>query len=56
MNLKALETNKGKVMCVVAYAGDSRTMTVENFEEVAKLVKSIDPTIWLHADVAMGSH
>ncbi len=51
---KALETNKGKVMCVVAYAGDSRTMTVENFEEVAKLVKSIDPTIWLHADACHG--
>lgn len=51
---KKLEENKGKVMCVVAYAGDSRTMTVDNFDEVAKLVKSIDPTIWLHADACHG--
>lgn len=51
---KKLEDNRGKIMCVVAYAGDSRTMTVDNFEEIAKLVKSIDPTIWLHADACHG--
>lgn len=46
--------NKGKVMGLVAYAGDSRTMTVDNFKEISKLVKSIDPTIWLHADACHG--
>lgn len=25
---RALNENKGKVMCVVSYAGDSRTMTI----------------------------
>ncbi|QQG43311.1 MAG: pyridoxal-dependent decarboxylase [Candidatus Daviesbacteria bacterium] len=51
---KTLEINKGKVMCVVAYAGDSRTMTVDNFTKVVKIVKAVDPTIWLHADACHG--
>ncbi len=51
---KKLVENKGKIMCVVAYAGDSRTMTVDHFDQVAKVVKSIDPTIWLHADACHG--
>ena len=49
-----LEEYKGRIMGLVAYAGDSRTMTVEHFDEVAELVKSIDPTIWLHADACHG--
>ncbi|HEX8763371.1 MAG TPA: pyridoxal-dependent decarboxylase [Candidatus Saccharimonadales bacterium] len=49
-----LETYKGRIMGLVAYAGDSRTMTVEHFDKVASLVKSIDPTIWLHADACHG--
>ncbi len=54
-DLKAkLEKNRGKIMGLVAYAGDSRTMTVDNFQAIAKLVKSIDPTIWLHADACHG--
>lgn len=57
-NLKELEKtlllHKGKVMCVVAYVGDSRTMTIDNLEEVSKLVKSIDKNIWLHADACHG--
>lgn len=51
---KKLEENKGKVMCVVAYAGDSRTMTVDHFSEVAAVVKSYDKNIWLHADACHG--
>src|SRR6266568_1269865 len=49
-----LEENKDKVMCVVAYAGDSRTMTVDNFSEIARIVRSIDKNIWLHADACHG--
>jgi L-2,4-diaminobutyrate decarboxylase len=49
-----LKEYKGKIMGLVAYAGDSRTMTVEHFDKVATLVKSIDPTIWLHADACHG--
>jgi L-2,4-diaminobutyrate decarboxylase len=41
-------------MGLVAYAGDSRTMTVEYFDKVAQLVQSIDPSIWLHADACHG--
>ena len=45
---------KGKVMCVVAYVGDSRTMTIDNLEKIHDLVKSIDENIWLHADACHG--
>ena len=51
---KALEENKGKIMCVVAYVGDSRTMTIENLKEVHRIVKESDPNIWLHADACHG--
>jgi len=51
---KKLEENKGKVMCVVAYAGDSRTMTVDNFSEIARVVRAFDKDIWLHADACHG--
>lgn len=50
----ALEQNKGKVMSVVAYAGDSRTMTIDNLKEIYELVKSIDSNIWLHVDACHG--
>lgn len=57
-NLNALEATlkkyKGKIMGLVAYAGDSRTMTVDQFESIAKLTRSIDPSIWLHADACHG--
>lgn len=57
-NLKELEKtlieNKGKIMCVVSYVGDSRTMTIENLKEVYKLVKNNDKNIWLHADACHG--
>ncbi|HVS58585.1 MAG TPA: pyridoxal-dependent decarboxylase [Candidatus Saccharimonadales bacterium] len=49
-----LRQYRGKIMAVVAYAGDSRTMTVDHLEAVAKIVKSIDPRIWLHADACHG--
>jgi len=51
---KTLIQYKGKVMCVVAYVGDSRTMTIDNLEEIYNLVKSIDKNIWLHADACHG--
>lgn len=51
---KILIENKGKVMCVVSYAGDSRTQTIENLKEVYKTVKKIDEKIWLHVDACHG--
>ena len=51
---KTLNQYKGRIMCVVAYAGDSRTMTIENLDKVADLVHSIDSGIWLHADSCHG--
>lgn len=51
---KVLRKNKGNVMALIAYAGDSRTMTVDYFDLIADLVKKIDPKIWLHADACHG--
>lgn len=51
---KTLIENKGKVMCVVSYAGDSRTQTIENLKQVYKTVKEVDNNIWLHVDACHG--
>lgn len=51
---KVLNKNKGKIMSVVVYVGDSRTMTIENLKDVHDLVKSVDDKIWLHADACHG--
>lgn len=51
---KNLKANKGKVMAVIAYVGDSRSMTIDNLQEVHRIVKSIDENIWLHADACHG--
>ena len=50
----ALVANSDSIMALVAYGGDSRTMTVDNFTEVAKLVRHTAPGIWLHADACHG--
>ena len=51
---ETLLKHKGKIMSVVCYVGDSRAMTIENLEDVFRLVKSIDKNIWLHADACHG--
>lgn len=51
---RVLDENKGKIMCVVAYVGDSRTMSIDNLKEVTKIVRKADPNIWLHADACHG--
>ncbi len=51
---KTLIENKGKIMCVVAYVGDSRSMTIDNLTEIYKIVKAVDNDIWLHADACHG--
>lgn len=51
---RTLQENKGKVMALVAYVGDSRTMTVDNLDAIVDLVERIDPKIWLHADACHG--
>lgn len=57
-NLKELEEAiikyREKIMCVVAYAGDSRTMTIDKFREIHDIVRTYDERIWLHADACHG--
>lgn len=50
----ALELHHDKVMCVVMYVGDSRTMTIENIEDVCKVIRMVDENIWIHADACNG--
>lgn len=51
---RTLNEYKDTIMCVVVYAGDSRTMTIENMRSVYELVKSINDKIWLHVDACHG--
>ncbi|CIU76780.1 pyridoxal phosphate-dependent decarboxylase family protein [Streptococcus pneumoniae] len=51
---EALINHSNEIMAVVAYAGDSRTMTIDNLSEVADLVKTLTPNVWLHCDACHG--
>jgi len=51
---RKLQEFHGRIMAVVTYAGDSRTMTVDNLEGVYDTVKSQDERIWMHADACHG--
>ncbi|MER7516060.1 pyridoxal-dependent decarboxylase [Streptomyces sp. NPDC126499] len=57
-DLRALEQTlrerRDEIMAVVAYAGDSRTHTVENLCAVHDVTRAADPRIWLHADACWG--
>lgn len=47
---RALRDHAGRVMAVVAYAGDSRTQTVDDLRGVHDVARSVDERVWLHAD------
>lgn len=51
---KTIDEYNGKIMAVVCYVGDSRTMTIENLKEVYSIVKNANSNIWLHADACHG--
>lgn len=51
---RALVEHAGQVMAVVAYAGDSRTQTIDDLRGIADTVRRRDPKIWLHADACWG--
>jgi L-2,4-diaminobutyrate decarboxylase len=51
---QTLQEHRGRVMAVVAYAGDSRTQTIDNLRAVHDVVRSVDGSIWLHADACWG--
>ncbi len=51
---RALGENEGEIMGLVAYAGDSRTMTVDNFGEIRDTVDESGQDLWLHADACHG--
>lgn len=51
---RALVENRGRTACVVAYAGDSRTQTVEDLRAVHEVVREVDEHVWLHVDACWG--
>ncbi|MFG3009343.1 pyridoxal phosphate-dependent decarboxylase family protein [Streptomyces cinerochromogenes] len=51
---RALREHEGRIMSVVAYAGDSRTQTVDDLRGVRDVVRTADERIWLHADACWG--
>ncbi|MDQ3152393.1 MAG: pyridoxal-dependent decarboxylase [Actinomycetota bacterium] len=51
---RALRNHAGRVMAVVAYAGDSRTQTIDDLDAVHDVVRAADERIWLHADACWG--
>ena len=51
---RTLRAHPGRVMAVVAYAGDSRTQTLEDLRGVLETVRGADEGIWLHADACWG--
>jgi L-2,4-diaminobutyrate decarboxylase len=51
---RAVKENAGRLMAVVAYAGDSRTQTIDHLRAVHDTVRSADPTVWLHVDACWG--
>lgn len=51
---KTLHEYKGQISTLIVYVGDSRSMTVDNLEEIYALCKRIDPSIRLHADACHG--
>ncbi|PIZ76433.1 pyridoxal-dependent decarboxylase [Candidatus Peregrinibacteria bacterium CG_4_10_14_0_2_um_filter_38_24] len=51
---KVMKERHKDIMGVVAYGGDSRTMTVDNFKAIHEIVRTEDDNIWLHADACHG--
>lgn len=51
---QTLRERREEIMAVVAYAGDSRTQTVENLRAVHDITRAADSRIWLHADACWG--
>jgi L-2,4-diaminobutyrate decarboxylase len=51
---RVVRAHQNEIMAVIAYAGDSRTMTVDHLGEIARVVRAIRPDIWLHADACHG--
>ncbi len=51
---RAVRRHREHIMAVVAYAGDSRTQTVEHLRRVHDVIRAIEPRIWLHVDACWG--
>ncbi|MFB7137437.1 pyridoxal phosphate-dependent decarboxylase family protein [Streptomyces sp. NPDC056237] len=51
---QAVKEHTGRLMAVVAYAGDSRTQTIDHLRAVHDTVRTADPSVWLHVDACWG--
>lgn len=53
--LKRCQEQGDKIIMLVAYAGDSRSMTIDDLKGIHDLVREVDPNIWLHCDGCHGT-
>lgn len=51
---KKLKKYKNRIMGCVVYAGDSRTLTIDNLNDIYAIVKDSNKNIWLHVDACHG--
>lgn len=54
-NLSNLAANGQQVILGVVYAGDSRTMTIDDLAAVSKIYRKHFPDIWMHCDGCHGT-
>lgn len=53
--LSSLAAHGRRVIMGVAYAGDSRTMTIDNLRQVSELYRRHFPQVWMHCDGCHGT-
>ena len=51
---RILKENRNEIMACVVYAGDSKTMTIDDLGDIYDIVKSFDENIWMHCDACHG--
>jgi L-2,4-diaminobutyrate decarboxylase len=51
---RQLAAQRGRVMAVIGYAGNSKTMTVDRLADIAAVTRDFDDRIWLHSDACFG--
>lgn len=54
LSKKLEECGRNRVIAVVVFAGDSKTVSIDHLDRIHSIVNSFDPDIWLHADACHG--
>lgn len=54
LSKKLEDCGENRVLAIVVFAGDSKAVSIDHFDQIHNLVRSFDPDIWLHADACHG--